>query len=43
MCIRDRPIPELPPLQVGWAVRRWDALPPLARIFADTVVRALTA
>jgi DNA-binding transcriptional LysR family regulator len=40
--LRLVPIPELPPLQVGWAVRRWDALPPQARAFADTVVRALT-
>ncbi|MFK4069751.1 LysR family transcriptional regulator [Streptomyces sp. NPDC029674] len=31
------PVPELPPLSVGWAVRRWDALSPLARAFADTV------
>ncbi|MFE9612898.1 LysR family transcriptional regulator [Streptomyces sp. NPDC006012] len=35
--LRLVPIPDLPPLPVGWAVRRWDALPPLARIFADTV------
>ncbi len=40
--LRLVPVPELPPLQVGWAVRRWDALPPQARAFADTVVRALT-
>ncbi|MEV5979372.1 LysR family transcriptional regulator [Streptomyces sp. NPDC052114] len=31
------PVPALPPLSVGWAVRRWDALSPLARAFADTV------
>ncbi|CAM5441819.1 LysR family transcriptional regulator [Streptomyces spiroverticillatus] len=31
------PLPELPPLWTGWAVRRWEALPPLARSFADTV------
>ncbi|MEU9607093.1 LysR family transcriptional regulator [Streptomyces sp. NPDC048057] len=35
--LRTVPIPALPPLSVGWAVRRWDALPPLARAFADTV------
>lgn len=35
--LRLVPIPALPPLSVGWAVRRWDALPPLARVFADTV------
>ncbi|MEU5211207.1 LysR family transcriptional regulator [Streptomyces sp. NPDC020742] len=35
--LRLVPIPALPPLSVGWAVRRWDALPPLARTFADTV------
>ncbi|GHE92135.1 LysR family transcriptional regulator [Streptomyces spiralis] len=31
------PIPALPALTAGWAVRRWDALSPLARAFADTV------
>ncbi|WP_399920853.1 LysR family transcriptional regulator [Streptomyces kanamyceticus] len=35
--LRMVPIPRLPPLSVGWAVRRWDALSPLARAFADTV------
>ncbi|MEU4466214.1 LysR family transcriptional regulator [Streptomyces sp. NPDC024017] len=35
--LRLIPIPALPPLSVGWAVRRWDALSPLARSFADTV------
>ncbi|MGW0536704.1 LysR family transcriptional regulator [Streptomyces sp. NPDC003032] len=35
--LRMVPLPELPPLSVGWAVRRWDALSPLARAFADTV------
>ncbi|GAA3997981.1 LysR family transcriptional regulator [Streptomyces plumbiresistens] len=35
--LRLLPIPTLPPLSVGWAVRRWDALSPLARAFADTV------
>lgn len=34
------PIPALPALSVGWAVRRWDALSPPARAFADTVARA---
>ncbi|MFI9306968.1 LysR family transcriptional regulator [Streptomyces triculaminicus] len=37
--LRLVPLPDLPPLPVGWAVRRWDALTPLARAFADTVVR----
>ncbi|MEU7645024.1 LysR family transcriptional regulator [Streptomyces huasconensis] len=35
--LRMVPIPALPPLSVGWAVRRWDALSPPARAFADTV------
>ncbi|MGV2919700.1 LysR family transcriptional regulator [Streptomyces alfalfae] len=35
--VRLVPVPGLPPLTVGWAVRRWDALTPLARAFADTV------
>ncbi|MEU2564609.1 LysR family transcriptional regulator [Streptomyces longispororuber] len=35
--LRLVPVPELPKLSVGWAVRRWDALSPLARAFADTV------
>ncbi|MFF4495146.1 LysR family transcriptional regulator [Streptomyces sp. NPDC001546] len=35
--LRLIPVPALPPLPVGWAVRRWDALTPLARTFADTV------
>lgn len=35
--LRLVPIPELPTLWTGWAVRRWDALSPLARAFADTV------
>ncbi|MZD10663.1 LysR family transcriptional regulator [Streptomyces sp. SID5785] len=34
------PVPCLPPLQVGWAVRRWSALSPTARAFADTVDRS---
>jgi DNA-binding transcriptional LysR family regulator len=37
--LRLIPVPCLPPLQVGWAVRRWSALSPLARAFADTVGR----
>lgn len=37
--LRMIPIPELPPLSVGWAARRWDALSPLARTFADTVTQ----
>ena len=40
--LRLVPIPELPPLPVGWAVRRWDALTPLARVFADSVARSCT-
>ncbi|MGP3931198.1 LysR family transcriptional regulator [Nonomuraea sp. KM88] len=35
--LRLIPISALQPLSVGWAVRRWDALPPLARAFADIV------
>jgi len=35
--LRLIPIPALPPLTAGWAVRRWDAVSPLARAFADTV------
>ncbi|GAA2066840.1 LysR substrate-binding domain-containing protein [Streptomyces albiaxialis] len=35
--LRLVPVPALPPLPVGWAVRRWDALSPLARVFAETV------
>ncbi|MFI6642664.1 LysR family transcriptional regulator [Streptomyces sp. NPDC050504] len=41
--LRLVPVPALPPLAVGWAVRRWDALPPLARAFADTVAESCTA
>jgi DNA-binding transcriptional LysR family regulator len=40
--LRLIPVPDLPPLPVGWAVRRWDALTPLARVFADTVARSCT-
>ncbi|MGW5865154.1 LysR family transcriptional regulator [Streptomyces sp. NPDC055239] len=35
--LRLIPIPELPTLWTGWAVRRWEALSPLAKAFADTV------
>ncbi|MHC3474501.1 LysR family transcriptional regulator [Streptomyces sp. 7R007] len=35
--LRLIPVPALRPLPVGWAVRRWDALSPPARAFADTV------
>ncbi|MFF3248399.1 LysR family transcriptional regulator [Streptomyces sp. NPDC002870] len=37
--LRLIPVPELPALWTGWAVRRWNALSPLARTFADTVER----
>lgn len=37
--LRLIPLPALRPLAVGWAVRRWDALSPPARAFADTVVK----
>ncbi|MFG3504885.1 LysR family transcriptional regulator [Streptomyces sp. NPDC047821] len=37
--LRFVPVPVLPPLSVGWAVRNWDALTPLARAFAETVRR----
>jgi DNA-binding transcriptional LysR family regulator len=35
--LRLVPLPALRPLPVGWAVRRWEALSPPARAFADTV------
>ncbi|TWF96780.1 LysR family transcriptional regulator [Kitasatospora viridis] len=35
--LRLIPIPELPPLAVGWAARQWDALSRPAREFADAV------
>ncbi|MFF3845427.1 LysR family transcriptional regulator [Streptomyces sp. NPDC002328] len=35
--LRLIPVPALRPLPVGWAVRRWDALSPPARAFADMV------
>ncbi|MEV6731163.1 MULTISPECIES: LysR family transcriptional regulator [unclassified Streptomyces] len=40
--LRLVPVPALPPLAVGWAVRRWSALSPLARVFADDVARSCT-
>ncbi|NEA54630.1 LysR family transcriptional regulator [Streptomyces sp. SID13666] len=40
--LRLIPIPVLPALSAGWAVRRWDALSPLARTFADTVAHNCT-
>nr|WP_237519286.1 LysR family transcriptional regulator [Streptomyces sp. HUCO-GS316] len=36
--LRLVPLPSLRPLPVGWAVRRWDALSPPARAFAETVI-----
>ncbi|MGW7100962.1 LysR family transcriptional regulator [Streptomyces sp. NPDC054838] len=41
--LRLLPVPDLPPLAVGWAVRRWSALTPPARLFADEVARSCTA
>lgn len=38
--LRLIPVTALRPLAVGWAVRRWDALSPPARAFADTVVES---
>jgi DNA-binding transcriptional LysR family regulator len=38
--VRLVPVPALRPLSVGWAVRRWDALSPSARAFADTVTES---
>ncbi|MFE5581912.1 LysR family transcriptional regulator [Kitasatospora sp. NPDC056531] len=35
--LRLLPLPDLPGLTVGWALRDWDTLCPLARAFADTV------
>ena len=37
--VRLVPIRGLPPLTVGWAVRSWTALSPMARGFADAVSR----
>jgi DNA-binding transcriptional LysR family regulator len=39
--VRTIPIPALEPLTVGWAVRQWNALSPLAREFAELVAAAL--
>lgn len=39
--LRFLPLPDLPPLPIGWAVRRWEALTPLARAFADLVAAEL--
>ncbi|MGW1373162.1 LysR family transcriptional regulator [Streptomyces sp. NPDC002446] len=41
--LRLVPIPALPNLTAGWAVRCWDTLSPLARSFADTVARLSAA
>ncbi|MET9386153.1 LysR family transcriptional regulator [Streptomyces sp. NPDC002928] len=38
--LRLIPLPGLRPLPVGWAVRRWEALSPPARAFADTVAES---
>ncbi|MEV6676942.1 LysR family transcriptional regulator [Streptomyces erythrochromogenes] len=38
--LRLVPVPALPPLAVGWAVRRWAALAPPALVFADEVARS---
>ncbi|WP_051717144.1 LysR family transcriptional regulator [Streptomyces megasporus] len=38
--LRLVPVPALPPLSAGWAVRRWDTLTPSARTFADLVARS---
>ncbi|MFI6684068.1 LysR family transcriptional regulator [Streptomyces sp. NPDC050485] len=40
--LRLVPIDGIAPLPVGWAVRRWDALTPLARAFADAVAHSCT-
>ncbi|MFF4286038.1 LysR substrate-binding domain-containing protein [Streptomyces sp. NPDC001633] len=39
--LRLVPIPALPPLATGWAVRQWDALSPAAVAFAETVTASL--
>ncbi|MFE1440884.1 LysR family transcriptional regulator [Streptomyces sp. NPDC058739] len=41
--LRLLPLPEIRPLRVGWAVRRWSALTPAARAFADVVAAARAA
>ncbi|WP_052682014.1 substrate-binding domain-containing protein [Saccharothrix sp. ST-888] len=35
--LRSIPVPALPALTAGWAARRWAALSPPARAFAETV------
>ncbi|RSS80061.1 LysR family transcriptional regulator [Streptomyces sp. WAC06614] len=40
--LRFVPVPDLPPLAVGWAARRWDALAPSVLAFADTVAASCT-
>lgn len=35
--VRTIPVPSLSPLTVGWAVRRWEALSPIATEFAELV------
>ncbi|KUJ70228.1 LysR family transcriptional regulator [Streptomyces albus subsp. albus] len=40
--LRLVPIPWLPPLAAGWAVRQWEALSPAALEFARTVAASLT-
>jgi len=37
--VRMVPLHGVPPLTVGWAVRSWSALSPLARTFAEAVTR----
>ncbi|WP_370423680.1 LysR family transcriptional regulator [Streptomyces sp. QH1-20] len=41
--LRFIPVPAVPALSAGWAVRKWDALTPFARAFADTVTRSCAA
>ncbi|MFF3726127.1 LysR substrate-binding domain-containing protein [Streptomyces erythrochromogenes] len=41
--LRLVPVPALPPLAVGWAVRRWAALAPPALVFAGEVARSCRA
>ncbi|GAB2748222.1 LysR family transcriptional regulator [Kitasatospora kifunensis] len=41
--LRLIPIPALPPLAVGWAVRQWGALTSLAQEFAETVATQAAA
>ncbi|MFE6774763.1 LysR family transcriptional regulator [Streptomyces sp. NPDC057702] len=39
--LRLVPIPSLPPLATGWAVRRWETLSPAALAFAEAVAQSL--